>query len=143
MLNFFLICNVLTVRLQVPDGKEYVFDSGQALRGLIRASQRWNKFALFAIKTADYIYNYIEKNGKIPAVYGKEIPEYVNIYILPALFEAGKLFNKLEYINKARKSIVYYKGVTDVLNRNCLSHFLAYIIDGFIDMGETDLSVAM
>lgn len=121
-----------------PDGKEYIFDTGQVLRGLLKASKRCESFFPFALKTAEYIFNYIEKDGKIPTIYGREIPEYVNIFILPALVEAGQMFNKPEYIEKAQKSINYYKNIPDVINPAYLTHFLAYIIDGFIEMGEQE-----
>jgi len=38
-----------------PDGKEYLFDSGQALRGLVLAATYWEKFKPAALKTADYL----------------------------------------------------------------------------------------
>lgn len=121
-----------------PDGKEYVFDSGQALRGLVCASQYWGRFKPFALKTADYIVSSIEEDGRMPSIYGEEIPEYVHVFILPALAETGKVFDKPEYLEAAKKSLVYYKNAPDVLNEYHLTHFLAYIIDGFIDMGESE-----
>lgn len=120
------------------DGKEYVFDSGQALQGLVKASQHWDKFRPFALKTADYIISAIGKDGRIPSIYGEEIPEYIHVFALPALAEAAQIFNKPEYIEIAKKSLVYYKKAPDILDDNRLTHFLAYIIDGFIDMGETN-----
>ena len=121
-----------------PHGKEYVFDSAQALRGLIRASQLWDRFKPYALKTADYITSSIEKDGQIPSIYGKEIPEYVHVYILPALAEAARILNKPEYLEIAKRSLIYYKTAPDILDDNRLTHFLAYTLDGFIDMGESD-----
>ncbi len=48
------------------DGREYVFDSAQALRGLLRASQHWDRYKSFALKAADYIVYSAEKDGRIP-----------------------------------------------------------------------------
>jgi malonyl-CoA O-methyltransferase len=121
-----------------PDGREYIFDSGQALRGLVRASQKWDRFKPVAIKTADYIVSCIKENGQIPCIYGKEITECINVFLLPALLEAADFFGKPDYLAAAKKTLSYYKNVPDVLNKNRLTHFLAYIIDGFIDMGEAD-----
>lgn len=121
-----------------PDGKEYIFDSGQALRGLLRASQHWDRFRPFALKAADYIISSVKKDGQIPSIYGEEISEYVHVFILPALAEAAHILNKPEYLEIAKKSITYYKNAPDILNDYRLTHFLAYIIDGFIDMGEAD-----
>jgi len=121
-----------------PDGKEYIFDAGQALRGLLKTSQHWTKYKPYALKTADYIASSVEKDGRIPSIYGEEIPEYVHVYILPVLAEAAKILNEPEYLEIAKKSLSYYKNAPDILNNNRLTHFLAYIIDGFIDMGEAD-----
>jgi len=41
-------------------------------------------------------------------------------------------------MSKIQKSLNYYKNVPDVLNPDYLTHFLAYIIDGFIEMGEIE-----
>lgn len=121
-----------------PDGREYIFDSGQALRGLVRASQQWDKFTPFALKTADYIASSVDNNGRIASIYGNDITEYVHVYILPALKEAANILNKPEYLGIVKRSIEYYKRCPDILDDKRLTHFLAYIIDGFIDMGETD-----
>jgi malonyl-CoA O-methyltransferase len=120
------------------DGREYVFDSAQALRGLLRASQHWDRYKPFALKTADYIVYSTEKDGRIPSIYGEKIPEYIHVYILPALVEAANMLNKPEYLETAKKSLSYYKNNPDVSNPNYLTHFLSYIADGFIDMGMAD-----
>jgi len=121
-----------------PDGKEYIFDSGQALRGLLRASQHWDRFRPFALKPADYLISSVKKDGQIPSIYGEEISEYVHVFMLPTLVETAHILNKPEYLEIAKKSLTYYKNAPDILNDNRLTHFLAYIIDGFIDMGEAD-----
>jgi ubiquinone/menaquinone biosynthesis C-methylase UbiE len=121
-----------------PDGKEYIFDSGQALRGLVRAAAKWDKFKIPAIKCANYIVTSMHTDGQLPANYNGEIPEAVHVFALPALLEAAALFNKPEYEQAARKSLGFYKNNPKVLDLNCLTHFLGYIIDGFIDMGEIE-----
>jgi len=123
-----------------PDGNECVFGSSQVLRGLLKASQYWDRFRPFALKTADYIVSSIGKDGRIPSVYGEEVPEYVHVFILPVLAKASQVLNRPEYHNIAKKSLLYYKDIPDILNGNYLTHFLAYIIDGFIDMGEADFA---
>ena len=121
-----------------PDKREYVFDTAQALRGLLRASQHWDRFRPFALKAADYIASSVKKNGRIPSIYEEEAAEYVHVFILPVLVEAAHVFNKPEYLEIANKSLIYYKNVPDILDDNPLTHFLAYTIDGFIEMGEAD-----
>jgi malonyl-CoA O-methyltransferase len=121
-----------------PDGREYIFDSGQALRGLVRASFRWEKFRPFARKTADYLVSSMEDSGCLPAIYTYDIPRAIQVFVLPALVEASQLFNEPRYLQAAQKAVNYYKSLPDILYKNHITHFLAYILDGFIDMGEAD-----
>jgi len=121
-----------------PDGKKYVFDSGQALRGLIAAAQQWPEFKEPAIKTADYILKQMEPSGRIQFNYEENIPEYVHLFVLPPLVETGLIFKRAEYIDAAQNSVSYYKKQPQVLSSKHLTHFLGYILDGFIDMGEAD-----
>jgi malonyl-CoA O-methyltransferase len=121
-----------------PDGAEYIFDSGQALRGLLKASQKWSRFETCAKRTAEFIVSKIETFGLIsaPPGYADRIPESVHVFILPALAQASLLLDKPEYLESAHKSLEYYKKSPTALDPNELTHFLAYTIDGFIDMGE-------
>ena len=78
-----------------PDGKKYVFDSGQALRGLVSAAEHWPEFKSAALKTADFIVSQMEPhNGRIHFFYENDIPEYVQVFVLPALREAGRIFQR-------------------------------------------------
>ncbi|MFH1776938.1 MAG: methyltransferase domain-containing protein [Candidatus Omnitrophota bacterium] len=119
-----------------PDGKIYAFDTAQALRGLLSASQIWSKYKQFAQKAADYIKACITKTGQIPSGYKNQITENVHIYILPALMHAAKILQRPDYFSKANKSAIYYMNKPDIFDTNHLTHFLAYIIDGFIEIGE-------
>jgi len=120
-----------------PDGKEYVFDTGMALQGLIRASQYWDKYKPFAINALVYVICSIEENGRIPCVF-PGVMEHINVMVLPTLVEACNILDRPEYLKTVQSSLLYYKNTPAVLNLDCLSHFLAYIIDGFIEMGELD-----
>lgn len=118
-----------------PDGRAYAFDTGQALRGLVRASRQWEKYRPYAGKAAEYVVSCVDRDGRIPSMYGDAISEYVHVFILPALLEAGDLFRNGEYLEAASRSVGYYKAQDDIL-APCLTHFYAYILDGFIDAGE-------
>lgn len=120
------------------DGREYIFDSGQALRGLVCAARRWEEYKKYAEKTADYLRSSIQEDGRMPAIYNNEIPEAVHVYALKGLVDAADLFHKPDYLQKAKKAVQYYKNYPNVLDERTLTHFLMYIIDGFIEMGETD-----
>ena len=55
--------------------------------------------------------------------------------------DASKLFNKPEYEKSAVKIKNYYIAnyKQKILNFNLLSHFYAYVMEGLLDMGETEL----
>ena len=118
-------------------GKEYVFDSSQVLKGFLVASKIWPQFKPFAKKTADYIISLAKKNGQIPSMY-EGITENIHVFMLPSLMSASKVLGDEKYANIARKSLNYYKNVPNILDSRLITHDLAYIIDGFIDMGEED-----
>ncbi len=120
------------------DSKEYVFDTGMALRGLLTASKYWHRFKPFAVKATEFIISSIGKEGRIPAIYGSIIPESIHVYILPDIIKAIQSLNSPEYLELIQKSIDYYKNASDTLKATYLTHFLAYIIDGFIDLGESE-----
>jgi len=120
------------------DGKEYIFDTGQVLRGLLRATKKWERFKSSAEKTADYLASQIEENGRMVAPYTNDIPEAVHLFVLPALIEASEVLEKAEYIQRAKRAVSYYKDIPGLLDGHYITHFLGYIIDGLIDLGEQD-----
>jgi malonyl-CoA O-methyltransferase len=120
------------------DGREYIFDSAQALRGLAAAAGQWEEFQPSAQKTADYLAASIEAGGAMPSIYDGDIPEAVHLYALAGLITAAGVLRRPEYARRARQAVEYYKGRPDVLDEQLLTHFLMYIIDGFIEMGEVE-----
>jgi malonyl-CoA O-methyltransferase len=120
------------------DGKEYFFDSGQALRGLVRSAQQWNGFERAAARTAGYLMSCIGKDGRVRSYYGGSIPEPINVYALPPLIEAGSLLETKAYVDAAERAAAYYKFTPEVLRTDILTHFLGYVLDGFIELGERD-----
>ena len=121
------------------DGKTYVFDSGQVLRGLLAAARYWERFAAPAKKAADFILASMDSEGRIPSVYSDKYPEAVHVFCLPALLEAGKQFNNPAYNEAAKRSAAYYKQQY-VFDGHVLTHYLAYVLDGFIGMGEKEFA---
>ncbi|VAW48329.1 hypothetical protein MNBD_GAMMA03-2076 [hydrothermal vent metagenome] len=121
-----------------PDGREYIFDTGQALRGLNRVAKKWKRFKPAAKRAADYIASSVQSTGQIPAIYDGVITENVHVFILPVLVEAAEVLNNLDYKQVAQRALHYYKNQPDILESNLLTHFYAYILDGFIDMGEEE-----
>lgn len=121
-----------------PDGKEYIFDSGQVLRGLMAASKQWERFKPFAKKTADFLVSAVHEDGRMPASYDSQIPEAVHLFALQGLLDATKMFQESIYAQKAKSVAHYYKRTPNVLDPNVMTHFLMYIIDGLIETGEEE-----
>jgi len=120
-----------------PDGREYFFDSGMALWGLLEASAHWGQFKPYLLKTITYLTDLIKSDGRIPTFYDSKIPESVHVFVLPYLIKAINYTGQLELLKTIQKSIDFYKRDKFTLNSAYLTHFLAYIIDGFINLGES------
>ncbi|MBL8012327.1 MAG: methyltransferase domain-containing protein [Candidatus Omnitrophica bacterium] len=125
------------------DGREYIFDSGQVLRGLAKASTRWERFRPVAKKTADYLTSMMQDSGRLPAIYDGDVPEAVHVFVLPALVQAGEVLGDNRYADFAYRSINFYKNASASLDKKYLTHFLGYIIDGFLDLGEKDFVLSV
>ena len=122
------------------DGKEYVFDTGQVLRGLIKMAQKNDQYINAATRASEYISTRIQGNGRIQSDWEGIINENVHVYILPALLEAGQFLDNQLFYEKAMLSLDYYKkNFSEEILHDELTHFSAYIIDGFLDMGEIEL----
>lgn len=120
------------------DGESYFFDTAQALRGLLKAALRWDKYVTAARRSADYLASRIGDDGRIPTAYGGTIPECVHVYALPPLLEAGEFFSVDDYGRKANLAADKYLDSPDTFNTRVLSHFLGYILEGFVEMGRSE-----
>jgi malonyl-CoA O-methyltransferase len=124
------------------DGKEYFFDTAQVLRGFNIAAKIWPEYTTNAIKAADFLSESISDNGAIRESYDGDIPESVKLYALFPLIEAGKSFKKAAFKDKTQKALKILKKQTGA-NQNILTHFMAYIIDGLIELGEREKATEM
>ena len=138
--------------IQKPDGswydtedkQPYIFDSAQILKGLLSARHLYPEVDMNIRKGCDWILSNMEENGRLPSPrendFGDEktFAEFIHIYCLSPLVEAGEILNIPEYREKAYRILYYYKEhVYDkIMNFSLLSHFYAYIMEGLLDMGE-------
>ena len=67
--------------------------------------------------------------------------ELIHIYCLSPLREAGRIFDRSDYIEAANKILEYYKRekIDRIMNFSLLSHFYAYVMEGLFDLGEVEL----
>ena len=126
------------------DGKEYVFDTGQVLRGLIKMAQKNDQYINAATRASEYISTRIQGNGRIQSDWEGIINENVHVYILPALLEAGQFLDNQLFYEKAMLSLDYYKkNFSEEILHDELTHFSAYIIVialSFLSLSQSTLS---
>lgn len=123
-----------------PDhGRPFVFDTAQALRGLLAGMALVPEAEGAARKAADFLVASLEdggaggfacQGGGDPA-----IPETIHLYALPPLLDAATTFARPAYAEAARRCAAYYERHEGALRPSTLTHFLAYELDGLIDLG--------
>ena len=142
--------------MQKPEGawydsgnnQPYIFDTAQILKGLIAIYPLIPEIKTNIIKGCDWILSNMTEEGRLKPAFENCFPEddsfyseLVHTYCLSPLMDASKLFNKPEYEKSAVKIKDYYIAnyKQKILNFNLLSHFYAYVMEGLLDMGETEL----
>ncbi len=130
------------------DKEPYVFDSAQILKGLISIREILPEVDECIIRGCDWILTNVQKDGRLitPSkdAWGNDdnfCSELIHIYCLTPLKDAGQIFNRKDYIEAVDKILAYYKRnrKEQILNFSLLSHFYAYVMEGLLDLGETDL----
>ena len=130
------------------DKDPYVFDSAQILKGLIAVREILPEVDEHIIKGCDWILSNMQSNGRLtapnPNVWGNDenfYSELIHIYCLSPIRDAGKIFNKPEYVDATGKILAYYirEKRDRIENFSLLSHFYAYVMEGLYDMGKIDL----
>jgi malonyl-CoA O-methyltransferase len=122
----------------------FYFDTAQALRGLLALCELDKEFEVGALDAATFLSDTIVANGYngFPISYNAKeessIPETVFLYALPQLINAGKRFNRPDFITAANRCIDYYIEQPRFLSIDTVTHFLAYEIEAMIDLGRED-----
>lgn len=134
------------------DRAPYIFDTAQILKGLIAARELYKNTDYIdnAIQRgADWILSCMTTEGQLVTpdkeCWGNDesmCSELIHLYCLSPLVEAGKLYHKEEYVEKARQILNFYKEnyLDKILNFSLLSHFYSYVIEALVDLGEGDLA---
>lgn len=128
--------------------KSFLFDTGQVIKGLLAIRRILPSVKENIIKACDWIISHVEKDGRLPLLdendWGKNVikGELIHLYCLSPLVEAGHAYDKPEYIDAANDVLTYYKNElkTEILSFDRLSHFQAYILEGLVDIGESELA---
>jgi malonyl-CoA O-methyltransferase len=127
-----------------PDeGKPYVFDTSQVLRGLLASAALVPAASEAARRAADWLCAQVVEGGRgeFGPRYAGRIPESVHLYVLPPLYEAAELLRKRAYRVAAQRCLEYYARHPEALLLSTLTHFLGYELEALIDLGHGDLAM--
>lgn len=127
----------------------FVFDGGQILKGLIAIREYLPEVDENIIKGIDWIFSNMKDTGELNQpkndLWGDKddyCNELIHIYCMSPIIDAGKLFNRPDYIEKANKVLDHYiKNYRErIVNFSLFSHFYAYVIEGLIDCGRVEIA---
>ena len=126
----------------------YIFDSAQILKGLIAVRGLYPDVDEHIIKGCDWILGNMTSEGRLVSPLkdawgdGKTYSELIHTYCISPIKEAGKIFNRSDYIEKSEKIAHYYttECKDQILNFDLLSHFYAYVMEAMLDIGREDLA---
>jgi malonyl-CoA O-methyltransferase len=146
--------------IQRPDGSfaapgtdvPYTFDTAQVIRGFLAVVDDIPELESNLRRACDYVERNIASNGevlhesydtwKFPD--GTMLSEYGNLYVLPPMLQAGKKLSEPKYTAAARRGMDYYRQKPDLVefkpNMSMLSHYLGYMMEALIDLGEVELA---
>ena len=142
--------------IQKPDGswydsddkEPYVFDTAQILKGLLAVRDMLPAVDEHIIRGCNWLIGNIDEEGRLTTpsknAWGNDegfCSELCHIYCLTPLKEAGKVFDKTIYVDKAKAVLEFYKKnyYEKIMNFSLMSHFYAYVMEGLLDLGEEEM----
>ncbi len=125
-----------------PDrGEPYVFDTGQALRGLLAARDIVPGAARAAARAAHYLCRSLREGGAggFPEAYrGSVAAEPIQLYALSPLARYAELAGDRDVREAAARAVAHYLKHPDLLRIGDLTHFLVYQVEALIELGMAD-----
>lgn len=126
----------------------YIFDSAQILKGLLAIRMYYPAADEHIIKGCDWILSNMTEEGRLvapnPNIWGdgKIFSELIHTYCISPIGEAGKIFKRADYVEKAQKIAEYYtvECKEQILHFDLLSHFYAYVMEAMLDIGHEELA---
>jgi malonyl-CoA O-methyltransferase len=143
------------MRIQRPDGafadpdagRAYVFDTGQALRGLLACSDRQPGVLKSIQMAAEYLCTRALEDGRrgFQSQYNshdtQKVPESIHLYVLSPLMGASAVLGVRKYEEVAKHCLEFYSRHPSALRTITLTHFLAYELEALIDLGCPELAI--
>ncbi len=146
------------IGLQRPDGgwcdahgkAPYVFGSGQILKGLLAVVELQPDAEKAILRGCDWLLTHITPEGRMTSPTREMwdestgVTDLIHLYCLEPLRLAARRFQRPQYEEAAQKVLAYYlrEHRDKLLDFHALSHFYAYMLEGLVDMGETDTARA-
>lgn len=118
--------------------RAYLFDTAQALRGLNAIQKITNRYYSIQIRAAEFLFSVLKENdGIFPKSYEDDtiVPEPIMLFALPPMLDYAQLVGDSEKIKLVHLAVKKYLADPSTLSPKTLTHFLAYQIDGLIDLG--------
>jgi malonyl-CoA O-methyltransferase len=126
-----------------PDhGQPYVFDTGQALRGLLAVIEGVPGAARTAERAAAYLCAKAKDEGRMgfDVPYPESDPLSTHLYVLAPLLEAAEIFQQPRWREIAVNCFEHYIQRTDAIQINTLTHDLGYELEALIELGRCELA---
>lgn len=127
----------------------FIFDTCQILKGLVAIMEIMPEVEKNIIKGIEWVFSNLQQNGHLVQpnkdVWGKDdthCNDLIHIYCMSPIIEAGRVLNRPDYIEKANIVLDYYidNYKERIINYTLFSHFYAYVIEGLIDCGRTEIA---
>ncbi len=125
-------------------GRPYVFDTGQALRGLLAAQGLVPGCREAVRRASNYILSMAIDGGRSGFIqaYDGEIPEGIHLYVLPPLIRAGGELGNRDQTAIANRCLDFYCASHHAPDIDGLTHFLGYQLEALIDLAKTDRALS-
>lgn len=130
------------------DENPYIFDSAQILKGLIIIRELMPEVDDHILKGCDWILSNMTDEGRLVSslnnAWGDEktYSELIHTYCISPIMDAGRIFDRPDYIEKARKIAEYYINnyKNQIMDFDLLSHFYAYVMEAMLDIGYDEIA---
>jgi len=138
-------------RIQNADGSwsdpggtaPYTFDTGQILKGLLALVDRHPGLEPAIRRGCDWLVTQVRADGRVTTPDtsqwglpgGRMVPEAIHLYALKPLGDAAKRWGVAGYADAVGRAVHHYSQ-SDVGDFSTLSHFHAYIVEAFLDLGR-------
>ena len=126
----------------------YVFDTAQALRGLLAIRELMPEADEHIRRGCEWILTNMKPDGRLTTPdmtdwgsAGADL-EVIHIYALAPLLEAADALHEPCWRDEAMKIWNYYKTnhLAQIKDFNMLSHFYAYLMEALLELGEEELA---